>query len=254
MYLDEDGLGIFRVLGNLFGRIGKAIASIFSGETCSCKNNDSESFADSWNTMDFPVINDWFNDLFGGSGGGKVSTSSPNGNIRSDAVIGINNLNPAVITMNQNINISTPNFNILTTGASTQSQGPTPIPIIGKSKRVSFNRNIEFGNSSSKLNTHHTEKTLRDLIKTLVDYPQLIVSISTSVSVTSNQGITSNTGVSVDGKNGTVGGLLSARAKAIQRFLIRRGVDPSQILIGNGKIKSNGSRPDATFSLINPNK
>ena len=253
MNIDDDGLGIFNVIGNLFKRLVGAIESI--GNDCSCNKYTQESVAGAWNRADFPVINEFFNNLFSGGGGNNSTpTTNSTGVVGNPPAVGVSNLNPSGITMNDNI-IQTSETNISTRNISLPpTQRQSPIPIIGNRASVGFNRAVEFGNSSAKLNSPHTEKTLRDLIKTLVDYPQLIVSISTSVSVTSSQGITSNTGVRIDGQDGTVSGLLSARARAIQRFLIRRGVSPKQILIKEGKIKTDGSNPDAAFNLINPKK
>jgi RHS repeat-associated protein len=255
MNIDDDGLGILNVVGNLFKRLVGAIRSI--GNDCSCNKYVQESIARAWDRPDFPKVNNFIYNLFDGSNSNN-STPTPSsiGREGRPQVVGIDTINPSGIAINNNIDIQAAEINIPTPRSSTPSPRPTPIPIIGNRDRIRFNRNVEFGNSSTKLNTPHTEKTLRDLIKTLVDYPQLIVFISANVSINTDQLLTHNrdTGVRIDGENGTLGGLQLARAKAIQRFLIKRGVSPKQIIIKEGKIKTDGSNPDATFNLINPKK
>jgi outer membrane protein OmpA-like peptidoglycan-associated protein len=249
--VDEYGLGILNAIGNLFKRLANGIANI--GVTCECnKRTEQESLRDAFGRSD-PSLNP-----FGGGSNSKPTPSPPpTGGEGRPVVDPIDNLNPAGIAMNSN-DIQVPEINIPIPASYSQptpsKPRPTPIPIIGYRARVSFNRDIEFGNSSSKLNTSHTEKTLRDLIKTLVDYPQLLVLISANVSVITDQSINRDTGMRVDGQEGTIGSLQSARARAIQRFLTKHGVNSKQILIGNGAIKTDGSNPDATFKLINPNK
>ncbi|WP_417943019.1 DUF6443 domain-containing protein [Flavobacterium sp. RS13.1] len=245
MNIDDDGLGILNVIGNLFRRLRNGIIDIACN---SCNPHREEDLITSWKNPDFG----WYVSNKGSSRRYEKNDNTEEGKGRNP-VEGID-LAPVGITTGGN-GIESPEINIPTRHiASPSSRRRPPIPIIGNRAIVSFNRAIEFENSSTKLNTPHTEKTLRDLIKTLVDYPQLIVSISANVAIKTDMPLTRDTGVRMDGKDATIGDLQSARAKSIQRFLIKRGVNPKQILIKDGKIKTDGSNPDATFNLINTKK
>lgn len=85
----------------------------------------------------------------------------------------------------------------------------------------------------------------------MTDYPQIQLLITTNVSISDEKNLSLNTEINYDGGRGRISGLLSARAMAIYKFLVRRGVNPKQISIGNGKIKTDGSAPGATFKLTN---
>ncbi|MEN2402575.1 DUF6443 domain-containing protein [Flavobacterium sp. MC2016-06] len=241
--VDEYGLGIWNLVVNLFQRLFGAIGSL--GNDCSCNKYTQEDIGHAFRRADFPKLNEAIKDIW--------DRIIPPG--RRPPIIGIT-LKPVDLVEFDDADFERPENHI----SKTTSNPPPPprkkreIEPIKYKEGKTFNKEIEFGNSSSKLDPVHTEKTLRDLIKTLVDYPYLIVSISTNVSIIAPSGmvINSKTGAPVDGKSGTLGGLQSARTLAIQNFLIKRGVKPKQIIVKPGKIKTDGTNPDASFRVTNP--
>ncbi|MNG30895.1 hypothetical protein D3C84_1166030 [compost metagenome] len=50
-----------------------------------------------------------------------------------------------------------------------------------------------------------------------------------------------STTIQIDGTNGTVGDLQLLRAKAIKKFLVKRGINPERLSVGKGVI-SNSTR------------
>ena len=250
--VDEYGLGIFNVIGNLFSRLWGFISNI--GNPCSCNSRTQESVGGAWSRPDFPGVNAFINDLFSGDGRNRNivrPTSGVKQRTKEEGTI----INPAGLVIgdntigSQNVNIPIP----ATQNLKLSKPKSKRIPMLGNRKTAIFNRDIEFESSSSKINISLTEKTLRDLVKTLIDYPQLIVSISANVAVVTDKPINSDTGIRVDGQNGTVGGLQLARATAIRHFLISRGVNPKQVSIGLGVIRINEGDPGATFKLTKSN-
>ncbi|WP_317047321.1 RHS repeat domain-containing protein, partial [Flavobacterium branchiophilum] len=106
--VDEYGLGILNVIGNLFKRLVGAIGSI--GNDCSCNKYTQESVGRAWRRADFPNLNKKINDLFNGNGKSKPTPISTVEEERQP-VIGIN-LDPIGIKMNDNFNIQAPEINI----------------------------------------------------------------------------------------------------------------------------------------------
>ncbi|MBD3582197.1 DUF6443 domain-containing protein [Flavobacterium selenitireducens] len=248
--MDEDGLGFFNVIVNLLKRLWGAIQSI--GNDCSCNKYTQESVRGAWIRPDFPVINEWLSDVFDG-GGNKRQTKKESKPVKDRDKLTALDMDGAGLVEGDNsisnVDITIPRF---VTPTPRPKIKPVPTldnkPIeIGKT----YNRHIQFAGNSSTLNLPLTERTMRDMLKTLKDFPQVHFMISTSVSVSSGRGATLNSLTTVDGKTGTLGGLMSARANAIYKFLIRRGVKPKQLSIGVGKIKTDGSQPDATFTVTN---
>lgn len=239
LYMDEAGLGIFRVFGNLFSRIGNGIASIFAGDSCSCKNYDSESFADSWNTMDFPKINDWLVNVFNGGGNKNKGGGNEEPESVSRQPLSSIDANPAGIvslpTRIDNIAINIQNHYI------SSPEPNNPPPKIGRQRitrsGITVNRAIEFSSNSSTLNLPHPEKAIRDILKTLTDYPQIQLLITTNVSISDEKKLSLNTEINYDGGRGKISGLLSARAMAIYKFLVRRGVNPKRFQLETEKLR-----------------
>lgn len=258
MYMDENGLGIFRFLGNLFGRAGRSIGSIFAGNSCSCKSGGSTSLADSWNRPDFPGVNTFINNLFDGNGGSNnnrtatVGTSGEGQRGKLEA----NELSSVGIAMGESsiepVNINIPNY--YTPAIKKDSPRENTPMFNGRaitSSPIKINKTIEFDGSSTKMKINYSDRTINALVKTLIDYPQLVVSISVNVSVPDDPSINWSTGVWVDKQKGTLNSLQSGRAKAIMNFLIKRGVKPGQINTQRGSIQTDLELPRTTFKLIN---
>ena len=157
---------------------------------------------------------------------------------------GLTDLSSSTIDVNINMNVRTPE---------------TPIPEfrgnpVTPDNPVNFNTDVKFKSSSSDFrDTDHTDKILRDLIKTLKEYPQLKVLILGNFS-NPTSGLTQDSSAQVNGSNGTVGQLQLERARAVEKFLINRGVNWRRILVGNGEISPGGqNNMNSTFILTNPN-
>lgn len=149
------------------------------------------------------------------------------------------------------VDVNIPNFY---TPAIKKSSPREIIPIFNGRKIesvVSINKTIDFEGSSTKLKMNLSDRTINALVKTLVDYPQLVVTISVNVSVDPDASANWSTGVWVDGKGGTLNSLQSGRAKAIMNFLIKRGVKPNYINTKRGVIQTDLDSPRTTFKLIN---
>ncbi|GEM54971.1 hypothetical protein B0A58_11355 [Flavobacterium branchiophilum NBRC 15030 = ATCC 35035] len=82
------------------------------------------------------------------------------------------------------------------------------------------------------------DKTLNDLLKTLKEYPEVMLLIQGNVSNKNNPTWRENTNIRIDDGRGTVGELQLSRAKAIKRFLVQRGIDPDRLSVGKGVIGS----------------
>ena len=119
---------------------------------------------------------------------------------------------------------------------------------------VNINTDVKFiKNTSTFRSQSHTEKTLRDLIMTLKEYPQLRVLILGNF-VNPAQGINQETPVLANGQRSTIGGLQLARARAIEQFLINNGIDWRRIVVGNGRILPAGQdNMNSNIIISNPN-
>jgi RHS repeat-associated protein len=226
--VDEYGLGILNAIGNLFKRLANGIANI--GVTCECnKRTEQESLGDAFRRSD-PSLNP-----FGGGSNSKPTPSPPpTGGEGRPVVDPIDNINPAGIAMNTN-NIQVPEINI-----------PAP--------RFSFsidnnrllegnpiNISVRFESNSEKLksdasNKAINDKTLNDLLKTLTDYPHIMLLIQGDVSNKNNPTWQEDTDIRINDGRGTVGQLQLSRAKAIKKFLVKRGIDPNRLSVGKGVI------------------
>lgn len=228
--VDEYGLGIFNVIGNLFSRLVGAIGSI--GNDCSCNKYTQESVGQAWRRADFPKLNEKINDLFSGSGKSKPTPTSTGGEGRPPAV-GIN-LDPVGITMNDNINIQAPEINIPTPRNLSRENNYGVLPTGTK-----IDINVRFKASSGVIDAGLSSDDLNSLLKTLVDYPQILLLIQGNVSNSGAPNMDKNTVIKIDNGQGKVGELQLLRAKAIKRFLVKNGIDPTRLSVGQGSIGPN---------------
>ncbi len=227
LYQDEYGLGILNVIGNLFQRTIHFVTNIFNNE-CRCSQSfPGESIGDAFRRPDFPS-----------NGGGRSrgnSNPSPQNNTPTQSVSAIASNTAGVILPDFSNNFpeinpsAMPSPNILGRNRNPDDIARPPLPT-----NVEFRRNIEFNqNSTSFYDRALTEKTLYDLISTLQEHAELRLIISGNSTYTQND----NFGVKIDGKDGTVGSLKLGRAGAIKKLLIKKGINPSRILIKKGKEK-----------------
>ncbi|TQM39285.1 RHS repeat-associated protein [Flavobacterium branchiophilum] len=229
--VDEYGLGILNVIGNLFKRLVGAIGSI--GNDCSCNKYTQESVGRAWSRADFPILYKKINDLFNGNGKSKPTPISTVEEERQP-VIGIN-LDPIGIKVNDNFNIQAPEINI---PKSRFSSIVDDDPLKLKQGHT-ININIAFESFSPKIDYASSNKTLNDLLKTLKEYPQIMLLIQGNVRNSNYPNLKENTMIQIDGTNGSVGDLQLLRAKAIKKFLVNRGIDPERLSVGKGVISNN---------------
>jgi RHS repeat-associated protein len=249
MNIDEDGLGILNVIGNLFKRVVNGIKSIGG---CDCKRTQ-ESVAGAWNRPDFPKLNEAINDLFSKSP--EPPPTVETGGEGRPPTEPVDKISPSGISMNNESDIKGGDFNIPTPfNKPEKAPFENPIPIIGNKSRALYSRSIDFQAGSTKLKTALSEKMLRTLIKTLVDYPHLLVTVSVNITVADNLDVNWSTMTMVDGVKNTVDNLQSGRAISIKKFLIKRGVKPSQISTQRGVFQRDDNDPVSSFQLRNPKR
>ena len=241
LYVDEYGLGIFRAIGNLFSRGAFAVKKLFSGKNCDCSQFQGESLVDAWNQPDFPALSNLFSGSGKkGSGNGSTTKEEPFQGERVTAV----SIQPIEFSLP---NIKLPNIHI-----------PVDIPPIvpnfegipiGKNSVITFNKDISFEPRTDKfMNPTLAGKTLDDLIKTLKEYPELKLVIKGNVSFDSLRDAQTASDADISQANN----LLLTRAKAVKRFLIKRGIDGSRISAEKGKMSNIGQKGrTTTFQLIN---
>jgi len=153
-------------------------------------------------------------------------------------------LSPVEITLDKSINIQSPEINIPIIPENPIINGRE----IHKGEAVqNFNLDISFYKNSTKINPDFSDEAILALLKTLVDYSNLQVLILGNASY---DGKTEKSKASVDGVMKTVGDLQLARAKAIRKFLIDRGIDPNRLSVDRGKIE-NGAK-STTLEIKNP--
>jgi RHS repeat-associated protein len=139
-----------------------------------------------------------------------------------------------------------------TTPEPVPSPIPTPNPIpdpifkgrnIPENKKISFSENLSFhGNSDKMYETPQNDKIINDLVKTLKDYPHLkLFIVGNTGTAQRNPGESYGNGkdalnkpANLNGARTTVGGLMSARAKAIYDALIGKGIDATRLDYGPG--------------------
>ena len=233
--VDYYGLGIINGFKAIFRKIGAATKKLFSGNKCNCSSS-GESIAQGFRRPDniFPRRSRNRRNRNPKSKT-RVTTSAPSETREPvssvpGSPIGINiNFPQPIIGQLASLapippTLSIPEFN------------GTPI-----TAPIGFDRNIEFQKSKFELNdTDHTEKTLNDLIKTLKEYPQL------KVLILGNASFDSKNKAKVNGNKGKyvppAQKLQLQRARAVEQFLINRGINWRRINVGTGEIRFSGTR------------
>jgi len=139
---------------------------------------------------------------------------------------------------------------------------PTPfynVTPIHVDEEIKFSLDIKFGGNRFNVYEINTnEKTLSELVKTLIDYPQLQLEI---IGNAATDGVRSGFlyGSSPDALNQRnkktgmkTGTLMINRAKAVYNYLIDKGIDPSRLNCKTGRHSSNGIEGrKTTFNLKN---
>jgi hypothetical protein len=129
-----------------------------------------------------------------------------------------------------------------------------PIP---QNRNYSFSALINFEYKSNVYDLEATEKTLSDLVKTLIDYPQLEVIICGNAwgdvpNVTNSKDVWDRNS-NLNGTPNTLGGLAGARAEAIKKYLEGKGINSSRIRAWRGNVYPDSERGQSTsFELRNP--
>lgn len=159
--IDEYGLGILNVIGNLFKRLVGAISSI--GSECNCTRTQ-ESVGDAWRRADFPKLNEAIDDLFskGSSGTKKKSTTEGEGTKIEGMSLG-----SIGFIVNKEPHFDTPKINISTPVSSSVNKMNNSLLAAG----TKIDINVKFFSNSPTINSANSDKTLNDLLKTLIDYP-----------------------------------------------------------------------------------
>ncbi len=251
-FVDEYGLG---------SGVGDFLRSIFGGG-CSCKGKGTGGRKAKKKKKASMKRNIRINKKIARRKNKKNKTKSPTSNPNSTRVAtttpqdgprplvdGIDVTPRGLLDLGGNLDFGLPELRI-----------PEPAPAIPEfngipiTDPISFNRDVKFKPSRSEFkDVDYTEKTLRDLIKTLKEYPQLKVLILGNTSYDTSSTVTTGTGAMVNGSPGTVGQLQLTRARAVEQFLINNGIDWRRISVGNGTINTTGgtSNMSSTFILSN---
>nr|WP_286943717.1 DUF6443 domain-containing protein [Allomuricauda sp.] len=241
--VDEYGLGILNVIGNLFKRLKRGVNRLVNGKNCSCKA--IESVADAFERPDFPNS--------GRRKGRKPKKPSGNDPTPPQRRAGASSEGIAAIG---NLNIGTPDLNIPT------PKSPTPSINIGGEDRpivagdpLSVPTRINFsGNDGTVLdrNDNVNNRTLNAIVKTLQDYPQLKMFIYVNFLTD----IRAKGSFDEDRHRR----LVSKRAAAIIKFFENQGIDPERIdwdfdpkRFETKRRPDNTIRDDQKFELRNNN-
>lgn len=134
-----------------------------------------------------------------------------------------------------------------------------PIPRAGYS--TNFSGEVRFNVDSDRFySIEATDKVLSALVNTLQDAPALKVLIlgnagSDGIERGTIYGNTSQaleqTAI-INGRRGTVGQLMTSRARAVYNYLIDRGISPERLLYGPGNYYNNIAGRKTTFVISNP--
>lgn len=247
LYVDEYGLGIFNVIGNLFRRAKRGVTKLFSNK-CDCSGGGKESISDSWKREDFPKINKAINKavtyLFSSdrdkSKNRINNQNSKDTSFRADAVSAVN-ISPIDNVM--------PSFNLpeiikpaeINKFAEIMSEVEVKKPRIpvfrGKNiaSGTSVNLNVRF--LASRFLVQPTDSNLNiinDLVKTLKIYPEIKIVVEGNMLSHSSDNETIET---LEG-NMKVNAFKSERAKAFIRILQNHGISPSRLGFKSGHSRS----------------
>lgn len=236
IYVDYQGLGIINAIGNLLKRAFNGIAGAIiprNMQSCSCNYETKESLGDAFRRPDFPGRGSR------GSNSGSPNSSSPssstptNGNNKVVSTMDIPEIGLAMNDFSPEIsgNINIPDLSSLVPNRTVNSNSGN---IFAGDKPRNIDASIDFNqNSTSISKTELNDKALNDLVKVMRADPKLGVLIMGNTTY-KRLGYDANTIVTVDGKDKTVGDLQIGRARSIEAFLIRHGIDPKRIKVGYG--------------------
>ncbi len=221
LYRDEYGLGILNVIGNLFRRAKNGVKRIFSGKNCNCGGRE-ESIAESWEKPDFG----WYGSDKGSSRSYKVVREPFMGELQ----------------------------NYLTLQPFKALQPPTvnfKLPMMFEDFDFILNVNISFKSSSDVIRDSKKNNEVFDyILKTLKEYPQITLFIrGNGVFDKPNVIMNRDSQAYLNNISTTVSALMLARARAIEAYLIRNGIDWRRIKVAEGDVLNNKGR--GNNSIIN---
>ena len=232
--IDYYGLGIINVLENLFKQVKNGVKNLFR-KGC-FKPQVQESIGVAWSRDDFPSYKKRRNRK-------TTANSNNNGDSTRDYISPFPTSTLELVSLETQLN--------------TELQLAKPIPSIPEfngipiTSPIHFDRKVTFNpNSDDFKDVNYTDKILTDLVKTLKEYPQL------KVLILSNYSINGFKKVNRDSKNRssglTVGELQLKRSRAVEQFLISKGINWRRISVGYGDIKFEGEAGRTTkFTLKN---
>lgn len=221
LYRDEYGLGILNVIGNLFRRAVTGVKQIVLGKNCNCGGKE-DSIAKSWNDPDFG----WYK---------PYKSTTRKGQNNSVVRTPFNGERQYGFTLNPFEPFRMPAANL------------NNLNIFEEDKDFDFilKGNISFYGNSDKMNDENgkNEKFLKYILKTLKDYPQITLFISgNAIHRDPKEKVTLDTGTTLNGKLTTFKDLMLKRARAIEGYLIRNGIDGKRLTVAVGVFtRSNNS-------------
>ena len=243
--VDEYGLGILNVIGNLWKRLKRGVKRVTQGKQCSCEA--IESVADAFERPDF---------LPRQRKGRRKRSKSSGTTVKRERKARTGNTS-GIASIDVPSGFSTPNLSNIPT-----PQPPTPSINIGGENRpiVAGDRlpvptRINFsGNDGTVLdrNDNVNNRTLNAIVKTLQDYPQLklFMYVNFLTDIRAKGSFDEN----------RHRGLVSKRAAAIIKFFENQGIDPERInwdfdpkRFETKRRPDNTIRDDQKFELRNNN-
>ncbi|MGV0996423.1 RHS repeat-associated core domain-containing protein [Empedobacter falsenii] len=251
IYEDVYGLGIINAIGNLLKRVFNGIAGAIiprSMQSCSCNYKTKESLGDAFRRPDFPGRGS-----NSSSRSPSSSSSTPsNGNNKAvstidipEAGLAINDFSPEI---SGNINIP----NLSSQIPSKASNGANLFQeVVNRPTNNRIDMSIDFDNKSTNIRKSPlNEKALNDLVQVLQADAKLRVLILGNVWSSNPSKTTDQTMGVINGSAGTVGDLKVGRARAVEAFLIERGVDPKRVRVGSGRTGSDRDKDISTTFIF----
>lgn len=247
--VDYYGFGIIKLFGNIFGRIGRGVKSIFVGRNCSCLGNgEPDSLGESLRQDDgiFPKKKNKPK---------RAREAATSNRTRTGPLYGVRSVGSPEST---GISLAgTPDIS----ASGLASSIPVITPPTPRSPRVTppsrnrandtfeesvgapivdINFDIPFKSNTTYLKDEAGAiKILSDLIKTLKEYPQMKVIVEGTLGARNINNPTLQTRVQVNGGVGPAEWLTGGRANAIIKILEGQGVNTNQLIKGNGIIGTN---------------
>ncbi|WP_234423326.1 RHS repeat domain-containing protein [Aquimarina spinulae] len=237
-YVDLYGLGIWNWLKALGRKASNGVKKLFSGNQCDCSSS-GDSLAQAWRRPDniFPASRNRRRKRRRKRNRKKATTSTITPVVDNspsipniDASIG---LSPLVLETQQLPELGIVNPRPVRKRKAIQ----TPIPTAEDFAKINISLALPFHPNTDSVNrkaiTDHTLKNLKDLIKTLKEYPQIKVAIDANYR-NKNGGKDRNSIVKFNNGTAPVQTILNNRAKKMIDLLISAGVSPSQLIQGSG--------------------